>query len=55
MDEPTVESLEKFEQMKKTLKELDEKAELELEVIKQKKRKVRSSHSLGVRNSGLVS
>jgi hypothetical protein len=41
MDEPTREALEKYEQMQKELKELDEKAELELEVVKQKKRQVR--------------
>ncbi|CDR37142.1 RHTO0S02e11188g1_1 [Rhodotorula toruloides] len=38
MAEPTREALEKYEQMQKELKELDEKAELELEVVKLQKR-----------------
>ncbi|BGP29332.1 hypothetical protein JCM10296v2_001071 [Rhodotorula toruloides] len=38
MHEPTREALERYEQMQKELKELDEKAELEPEDVKQKKR-----------------
>ncbi|BGP22120.1 sentrin-specific protease 1 [Rhodotorula toruloides] len=38
LNEPTLEALERYEQMQKELKELNEKAELELEVVKQKKR-----------------